>query len=127
MEELRNHLNVIRDFAHILQEHNAVLNAEELAQAAKAIEDQSEMALQALDGEAEARREAEPSTAYGLSAREREVLGYVAKGLADKQIAAALAISTYTVNKHVGSILLKMGAASRTEAGVRAIGEGFVG
>jgi DNA-binding NarL/FixJ family response regulator len=129
MEQLRESLNVIRDFAHILQEHHAVLSQDEVAQAADAIEAQSEEALQALD-EAETEPIAtsgiEAVDFYGLSAREREVLGHVASGLADKQIAAALGVSTNTVSKHVGAILSKMGAASRTEAGVRALREGLL-
>ncbi len=55
-----------------------------------------------------------------------EVLRYVAAGLADKQIASRLEISTYTVNKHVGAILMKMNASSRTHAGVRAVQEGLL-
>ena len=46
--------------------------------------------------------------------------------MADKQIADALGISMYTVNKHVGNVLGKMNAVSRTEAGVRAVKEGLL-
>jgi len=63
---------------------------------------------------------------YGLTYRELAVLHLVAEGSADKQIAEALGISTYTVNKHVANILGKMNAVSRTEAGVRAIREGML-
>ena len=63
---------------------------------------------------------------YGLTYRELTILHLVADGSADKQIAEALGISTYTVNKHVANILGKMGAVSRTEAGVRAIREGML-
>ncbi|MAM53354.1 MAG: hypothetical protein CMH35_00615 [Microbacterium sp.] len=49
-----------------------------------------------------------------LTAREVEVRGLVAKGLADKQIATALGISVKTVEKHVGSLLRKCGAHNRT-------------
>jgi DNA-binding NarL/FixJ family response regulator len=49
-----------------------------------------------------------------LTAREREVHRLVTQGLADKQIAAALAISVKTVEKHVGTILRKTGARNRT-------------
>ena len=58
---------------------------------------------------------------YGMTFRELTVLHLVAKGNADKEIAVTLGISPQTVNKHVARILHKMGASSRTEAGVRAI------
>lgn len=51
-----------------------------------------------------------------LTSRERQVLELMAEGLANKQIAARLAISLHTVKFHVASILAKLGAASRTEA-----------
>jgi len=51
-----------------------------------------------------------------LTAREREVLALMARGLPNKQIAARLAITLHTVKFHVASVLAKMGAASRTEA-----------
>jgi PAS domain S-box-containing protein len=64
---------------------------------------------------------------YSLTYRELAILHLVADGAADKQIAESLGISTYTVNKHVGNILGKMNASSRTEAGVRAIRERLLG
>jgi PAS domain S-box-containing protein len=67
------------------------------------------------------------SNPYALTYREIAVLHLVVEGMADKQIADALGISIYTVNKHVGNILGKMNAASRTEAGVRAVKEGLLG
>jgi PAS domain S-box-containing protein len=64
---------------------------------------------------------------YGLTFREFTVLHHVVAGETDKVIAAALGISPLTVHKHVASILAKMHASSRTEAGVRALREGLVG
>jgi len=64
--------------------------------------------------------------AYSLSFRELLVLDLVVEGLADKEIAGRLACSRFTVNKHVTSILAKMGARSRTEAAVRAIRQGVI-
>jgi DNA-binding CsgD family transcriptional regulator len=51
-----------------------------------------------------------------LTAREREVLVLVADGLPNKAIARALGISEHTAKFHVGSLLGKLGAASRAEA-----------
>ena len=51
-----------------------------------------------------------------LTPREIEVLGMLAEGEGNKQIARRLGISEHTVKFHVGSILAKLGAATRTEA-----------
>lgn len=51
-----------------------------------------------------------------LTPREMEVLRLVANGLPNKTIAHHLDISEHTVKFHVGSILTKLDAASRTEA-----------
>lgn len=51
-----------------------------------------------------------------LSSREREVLELVAAGLPNKAIARELGISEHTAKFHVGSLLAKLGAGSRTEA-----------
>jgi DNA-binding NarL/FixJ family response regulator len=51
-----------------------------------------------------------------LSPREREVLGLVAQGARNKQIAAALVISEFTVKRHVQNILQKLELPSRRAA-----------
>jgi DNA-binding NarL/FixJ family response regulator/two-component sensor histidine kinase len=55
---------------------------------------------------------ADPS---GLTSREREVRALLERGLPDKVIAQRLVISVKTVEKHVGAVLRKTGARSRTE------------
>ena len=61
-----------------------------------------------------------------LTRREREVLQMLAAGLGNKEIAARLNISDHTAKFHVGSILGKLGAASRTEAVALGIRRGLV-
>lgn len=51
-----------------------------------------------------------------LSPREVEVLGMLAEGLGNKQIAWRLGISEHTVKFHVSSIFTKLDVSSRTEA-----------
>jgi DNA-binding NarL/FixJ family response regulator len=55
-----------------------------------------------------------------LTVREREVRDLLERGLRDKQIAERLNISVKTVEKHVGAVLRKTGASSRTEVAARA-------
>ena len=61
-----------------------------------------------------------------LSARESDVLGLMAEGAGNKEIAARLHISEHTVKFHVSSILNKLGAATRTEAVTRGYKEGLI-
>lgn len=51
-----------------------------------------------------------------LTERETEVLGLLARGLANKQIAASLGISEHTVKFHVSSIYTKLNVTNRAEA-----------
>jgi LuxR family maltose regulon positive regulatory protein len=55
-----------------------------------------------------------------LSERELEVLGLLATGMSNQQIAEQLVVSMDTVKKHVSHILGKLEAASRTQAVARA-------
>jgi len=55
-----------------------------------------------------------------LTPREQEVLRLLAAGASNQDIAQTLVIALSTVKKHVGSLLGKLGAASRTQAVARA-------
>jgi DNA-binding NarL/FixJ family response regulator len=61
-----------------------------------------------------------------LTPREVEVLGMLAEGEGNKQIARRLSISEHTVKFHVGSILAKLGASSRTEAVAIGVRQGLI-
>ncbi|MFN4148461.1 MAG: response regulator [Rhodocyclaceae bacterium] len=56
-----------------------------------------------------------------LTAREREILDYLAQGLSNKAIGRALDISHDTVKLHVRHILAKLNLTSRVEAAVFAV------
>ena len=60
--------------------------------------------------------ESGPLSQGPLTERESEVIGLLAKGLANKQIAVALGISEHTVKFHVSSIYAKLNVTNRTEA-----------
>jgi two-component system nitrate/nitrite response regulator NarL len=68
----------------------------------------------------------DPGAGEGLTAREREVLGLLAEGLANKAIAVRLGISEHTAKFHVNAILGKLGAESRAAAIVKAARLGLV-
>jgi len=57
-----------------------------------------------------------PKIGIDLSEREREVLGLLAEGLSNAEIAEQLVVSVAAVKYHVSSILTKLGASNRTEA-----------
>ena len=66
------------------------------------------------------------SPASSLSSREQQVLGLLARGLTDRQVAEELVIARKTVEKHVGAVLRKTGTTSRTAAVVRALEDGWL-
>ena len=62
-----------------------------------------------------------------LTPREREVLGLIGRGMANKVIARELSLSEKTVKAHVSSILAKLGVSDRTQAALYAVRSGLVG
>jgi DNA-binding NarL/FixJ family response regulator len=62
-----------------------------------------------------------------LTTREREVLGLVADGLTNAEIAKAFQLSTLTVKTHVSRVLMKLGARDRVQLVVIAYESGIVG
>ena len=61
-----------------------------------------------------------------LSAREIEVLRLLARGLQNREIAAALFVTYNTIHSHIRSIYRKLGTSSRSEAIDRARSEGLL-
>jgi DNA-binding NarL/FixJ family response regulator len=55
-----------------------------------------------------------------LTPREREVLALLARGFANKRIAAELGIAEKTVKTHVSNVLAKLGVSDRTQAALYA-------
>ncbi len=55
-----------------------------------------------------------------LSEREREVLKFLAHGMSNKEIAAALNLAEGTVKNHMSNVLGKLGVSDRTQAALKA-------
>ncbi|MCX4727416.1 response regulator transcription factor [Streptomyces sp. NBC_01020] len=62
-----------------------------------------------------------------LTEREREVLGLIADGRSNREIARALVLSEKTVKTHVSNILMKLDLADRTQAALWAVRNGAAG
>jgi len=67
------------------------------------------------------------SSLDSLTPREREVLGHVAAGRSNREIARVLDVSEKTVKAHVSSVLAKLGVQDRTQAAVLAVRHGTAG
>ena len=71
-------------------------------------------------------RSGRPSGPAGLTAREVEVLGLVARGCSTSEVARRLVISTKTVSNHLEHIYLKAGVTNRAGAALFAVEHGLV-
>jgi DNA-binding NarL/FixJ family response regulator len=66
-----------------------------------------------------------PPATQPLTARERDVLTCVCRGMSNKAIARELGLAQNTVKTHVGHILAKLGVTDRTQAALLALREGL--
>jgi DNA-binding NarL/FixJ family response regulator len=113
-DALRGHLDLTAD---VVGEFESVGAARASGIAADAILLPPAAARRPIDGE---------SPAESLTSREIEVLELVAEGLANKAIAARLAISDQTVKFHIASIIGKLAASNRTDAVRLAVRRGLI-
>jgi DNA-binding NarL/FixJ family response regulator len=69
---------------------------------------------------------ASPASLGELTDREREVLGLIAMGLSNDEIAEALVISPATVRTHINRVMMKLAARDRAQLVVMAYEAGLV-
>jgi ATP/maltotriose-dependent transcriptional regulator MalT len=66
------------------------------------------------------------TTSLALTPREREILGLVAEGLSNAEIAARLHVGRATVKTHLLHVFEKLGVNDRTAAVVTALKQGII-
>lgn len=111
-----------------LTRKNAVLSRNASAQQIRAAAMAVAAGLQIARANSPAAAENETELAFvePLTDRELRVLNLLADGLSNPQIARFLSISRNTVKFHVGSIISKLGAMSRTEAVTIGVKRGLI-
>ena len=67
-----------------------------------------------------------PALPAGLTPREAEVLGLLARGLSNKEMAAKLSLSAHAVGSHVERVYAKIGVSTRGAAALFAMRHGLV-
>jgi len=108
-----------------------LLRAEPLVREIEALAARARLTLEAADADGHADPSESPSAsddgvAFGLTAREREVLALVALGRTNRQIAEELFISENTAGVHVSNIIGKLAVNGRGEAAALAYRLGLV-
>jgi DNA-binding CsgD family transcriptional regulator len=79
------------------------------------------------DSRGGSKRRAAGTASRPLSAREREILGFLAEGLSGAAIAERLVLSPETVRTHVRNAMDKLGASTRSQAVALALEDGQIG
>jgi DNA-binding NarL/FixJ family response regulator len=97
------------------------LGAMPLIEACRSLASRGRLALGAAAPDAQGQADGTRVDPFGLTERERAVLGLVALGRTNRQIGAELFISESTAGVHVSNILGKLGVGSRTEAAAVAV------
>lgn len=134
-EQLYDDFGHVHELARVRAALAGILRATGDVATAREVADQARTAARVLGarplldelrslGSAPARADGGPDT---LTARETEILGHVAAGRTNGEIAKQLFISTKTVSVHVSNILGKLGASGRTEAAAIARRRGLLG
>ncbi|MEO8288469.1 MAG: LuxR C-terminal-related transcriptional regulator [Chloroflexota bacterium] len=114
LAEPEGYMRLFADFglpmARLLQE----------ARSRNVMPDYVEKLLAAFGGDIQRSAPTDKALPEPLSSREQEVLGLIAAGLTNKEIAERLIVSPETAKKHVANICAKLGVSNRTEATARA-------
>jgi DNA-binding NarL/FixJ family response regulator len=71
-------------------------------------------------------RQDDPRPRESFDARDRMVLGYLASGLSNREIALAMHVSSSSAKKYVSAVLRKLGVAHRTSAIAAAAARGLL-